>query len=96
MKLLCCAICGDLIVLKKRLRHCQCRRSEGKYLSDALHAIVNGPCSVLGIDNHSLALAMINRNEDAAFRRQVDCWVIDESLPDCHVIRGMKGKEVKT
>jgi len=86
MKLICCAFCGDVVLLDKRTRRCACKRSGGKYMRDGQNASIFGPCSPIGIDNRSLAQAMMSRY-DTIERRHVNCFVINEKLPDCHVRR---------
>jgi hypothetical protein len=52
MKLLNCLDCNDVVaLLPMQDRKCYCGSSIGRYLSDGLRAIYNGPCRILGMRN---------------------------------------------
>lgn len=61
-----CNDCGDPVALSKRWRSCYCGRSGGAYKHDGDHALVGGPCRVVGISNKVLY-------------SRAECWPYDES-----------------
>jgi len=60
MKLIYCDKCHDFFNLSSKLgktKFCRCRKSAGKYLSDAVVAVVTDNCTIVGIDNNSFGVA---------------------------------------
>lgn len=57
MKLLFCKQCQDIVALRRVHRACECGESGGKYLDDGLHAVVDGPCHLIGFANSTLQRA---------------------------------------
>lgn len=51
MKLLNCLQCNDIQSLIATIRFCACQKSAGAYRSEGLHAVITGPCRVLGVEN---------------------------------------------
>jgi hypothetical protein len=81
MKLLFCPNCGDIVKLHGENTVCECGRSWGHYLKDGLHATYGGEAIILGIGNKSLSQVM----HKGGGSPKISCWVIDPSLPDCHI-----------
>lgn len=72
MKLIFCNNCEDILSLRLDTnRSCTCGRSSGHYI-DGLHAVVSGPCTVLGFDNKSLLRA--KHNDNAIMSHETDTY----------------------
>ena len=54
MKLLRCRACGDILAMYYRWRRCRCGASRGRYLTDGLHAEIDGLSLALGMRNSDL------------------------------------------
>jgi uncharacterized protein (DUF983 family) len=61
MKLIYCPECGDIIMLRKYLRKCECGASGGYYLADGTNAEIFGKAIPLGIGNHTFRTALQER-----------------------------------
>lgn len=76
MKLLVCARCGDVVALTpKRIRRCECGRTEGRYLEDGHHAEASGDFVAIGLNSANLVAAVRMRHTDRWQVRQ-EAWVI--------------------
>ena len=61
MKLIFCPECHDVLKLQGDHRECLCGCSWGQYNQDGLHARIGGDAIPIGIDNNSLAEAVLDR-----------------------------------
>lgn len=58
MKLLQCTDCGDIFNLTKSIKICGCGKTAGEYERNGLHAVVRGPCHVIGFANETFKTAL--------------------------------------
>lgn len=76
MKLLFCKFCGDIQKLTLRPRSCECGSVRGRCLPDGVTVEVTDGAIVLGIDNHSMRGALLNREtREPASNRNLSAWV---------------------
>ena len=76
MKLLLCPHCGDVIVLKREPRSCECSRCTGKYLKDGLTAVYTDGIP-FAIANRSLIFMIRYQNDDER-KVPIDAFSIDK------------------
>ena len=76
MKILFCKSCGDLFKLSFRLKFCDCKQSNGKYLSDGDKCQISGENAVvLGIPNRDMSFVLngsIERGEFYKFNKDYE------------------------
>lgn len=51
MKLILCNDCKDTVAMSWRWRDCDCGKSGGRYKEDGDRIVIDGPCTVYGLDN---------------------------------------------
>lgn len=98
MKLLFCPHCHDVRKLHSRdhdlleasTTRCKCGKSWGYYMADELNAVYGGDAVMLGINNHSLAHAIVKNKAQSGVRDEVGgpvwghnvtAFIIPESAP---------------
>lgn len=86
MKLIFCEECHDIVKLTRKLRACECGRSQGQYSGDGLHAIISGPCIPLGISGSSFVQALRLRPAKGLGER-FDAFVIAKKCDTILTIR---------
>lgn len=68
MKLLMCFKCQSIFNLTRDEKHCDCKKSSGKYLTDGIHSVISGPCILIGFANSSFSMACkIQQIENRAY-----------------------------
>lgn len=86
MKLLYCSTCGDIVVLRKYPRNCECNKISGYFEENGLTAVITGGIP-LGFVNYSFVTALMCRpdsgkgKEFKAFVIPKNCITIKEKKP---------------
>lgn len=75
MKLLYCKSCGDVVVLRRYDRQCECGQVTGQY-TDELNATYSGDAIPLGFGNGSFQYARRNQPQENGRGERFDAFVI--------------------
>ena len=84
MKLLFCAECGDVVLLRRVRRFCECGRVSGLYRPDGAHADVSRDAQVIGLVNGDVRAALAFAEHPDAGYRTIRAWLMGRDAPRVH------------